>query len=121
MASERLERAQFVLRGTAGHVMSHWPINFAGAAVFMRNDSNGNSVVRVHESEDGVVWTLVLISTHTAAGLANITLIENSFAAILFVSTSPYVRVSLAADNQAGVYCSLAQFPPKAREAASDY
>jgi hypothetical protein len=121
MASERVERDQFVLRGPAGEVFSNWPIHFAGASVLMRNASEQPVTVEVHESNDGTNWTLVLFSTHAAAGLLNITMVGLSFAVILFMSEQKYVRIRLTAENGDGVFCSLVQYPPKPREGAGEY
>lgn len=121
MSSERLEREYQVLRDSNGHVMSNYPINFAGMAALMRNDSANPVTVRVHESTDGVSWDLVLFSTPQAAGLANITMVGLSFAVILFVSNQNYVRISLVADNEDGVFVHLVQWPPKPREPAEAY
>ena len=121
MSSERLQREQLVLRNSAGYVLSEYPIHFAGATLFARNDSDNASVIQVHESPDGVVWSLVLVSTHTASGLPSVTVVGLSFQAITFVSDQKYVRLSLTADNTGGVYCSLTQYPPKAREPISVY
>lgn len=120
MSSERLERNQEVVRDSTGVVFSNYPIHFAGMCIFARNDSNNNSVIRVHESADGTTWSLVLLSTHTTAGLASVTIVGLSYQAILFTSDQKYVRISLAASNPEGVHCSLAQYPPKARIPASD-
>jgi len=121
MAGERVERDQIVLRDPTGWVMSDVPIHFAGMAVFMRNDSNSPATFRIHESENGTVWSLVLFSTHNASALASLTIAPLSFAVALFTSAEQFVRLSLADENQAGVYCSLVQYPPKGLEDLPGY
>lgn len=121
MASERIERNQGVVRDSTGDVFSNWPLHFAGAGLFMRNDSQNNCVMQVHDSDDGTTWNLVLLSTHALAGLANVTLVGLSYQVVLFTSARRYVRVSLTADNPQGVYYSLVQYPPKPREGAEEY
>lgn len=121
MAGERLERNSIVLRDATGVVFSNYPINFAGAALFLRNDSDADSVVRVHESDDAATWDIVLVSTHAVAGQLNVTIPALGFVVILFTSASQYVRLSLAAENLAGIYASMCQYPPKAREQDSEY
>ena len=121
MSSERIERHQEVLRGPSGFVMSNIPVHFAGMAVFMRNDSESPTTFRIHESENGTVWSIVLFSTHNNSGLASLTLAPLSFAVALFTSAEQYVRLSLSAENVAGVYASLVQYPPKGVEDLPGY
>jgi len=121
MSGERIERNQLVLRDTDGNIFSDYPINFAGAALLMRNDSESDSVVSVDDSADGSTWATVLLSTHSLAGQTSVTVPALSYVVILFTSASAYVRLKLAADNEEGIYASLVQYPPKAREEGSEY
>lgn len=121
MSGERIERDQLVIRDNTGVVFSNYPIHFAGAALHMRNASNNDSVVEVHESDDGATWSVVTFSTVAAAGLLNATLSGLSYLAILFTSSSKYIRLRLKAENTDGVYASMTQYPPKARETSDEY
>lgn len=116
MSSERLEHNQEVLVNAVGHVLSNWPIHFAGMGVYMRNDSADNATVEVYESADGTTYNLVLLSTPTASGLPSVTMVGLSFALVQFVSDQAYVRIRIQEENHDGVYCSLVQYPPKCRE-----
>lgn len=117
MSCERVERDQLVLRDSL--VLQQYPIHFAGAALLMRNDSDQDSVLTVQESADGNTYGMVLVSTPTASGLASVTIHRQSFLVILFASGQKYVRLALTARNEAGIYASMVQYPPKAREVSA--
>jgi len=95
-----------------------YPIeHVAGMAVFMENTSDDTAVVRIDESDNGTTWTPVTFSTHTLAGQLMVTMVSQSRTAILFTSTSEYLRVrALDADGEAirsGVYCYAIEYPPE--------
>lgn len=116
MSSERFERQYEVIHDSNGFVMSNYPISFAGMSVFMRNDSDNPTTVQIQESADGITYNLVLFSSPVASGLPSVTMAGLSFAVILFVSDQKYVKISLTAENQAGVFMHLVQWPPHPRE-----
>ena len=121
MSSVRLETDRIVLREVAGHVLELFPIHFAGMAAFMRNDSPDPTTIEVHESDDGINWDLVLVSTHTASGLPSVIVAGLSMQAILFVSDQRFVRIRPTTRNAGGIYTSLVQYTPAGREPAVVY
>lgn len=120
MSSERISRDHFDVRAEPV-VFADWPINFAGAALHIRNDNANDVVFSIQDSNDGVTWNIVLFSDSATAGLISTTIDTLSFAALLFVSCRKYIRFTVAAgqkgtDVNSGVYVDLTQFPSKTRE-----
>lgn len=119
MAGERIERDQLVIRDAT--VLTRYPIHFAGAALLIRNEESEDNTIVVQESDDGITWTVVLISTHSDSGLLEATITSRSYRVILFTSAKPYVRLVPGLTEGQALYASLVQFPPKARDESTLY
>lgn len=117
MSSERIERMQEVINEDNALVLSNYPVNWAGAALHMRNGNSNDVIVYVDESDDGTIWTVRTFSTPAASGQTSITLVEEGFGCILFTSTSKYLRIRVAAaegdTTLNGVFVHMTQWPPK--------
>jgi len=98
-------------------LQEQYPIHFAGACLFLANSTNADVVVSIQESADGTTWVPVTFSTHTVAGNLTITVAEQSYAALLFVSSALWIRfmaVDLAGEPvRNGVFCYLCEYPPE--------
>jgi len=133
-AEERIQRQH--IHVVDSYVFSNHPIHFAGMAMFIatgdytdrsstpnppQDGDNPNIQLRIEESEDGSTYTPVLISVSGGAPQLLLNMVSLSLAAILFTSPAPYVRVRLTTRNEVGVFIDCVQFPPKPREAPTEY
>lgn len=121
MSSERLQVSNHILKDTL--VFGEYPIHFAGATFFIRNDNDVPVTLQLHESDDGSTWNLMTFSSAALSGLTAVTVQEQAFAVITFTTPLEYMRVSVSAPTSPAksVYLYLAQYPPKAREQAAEY
>jgi len=119
MSSERLQTSYHLLKDNL--VFNDYPIHYAGATLFIRNDNDVPVTLRLQDSADGSTWNLLLFSTTAQAGLGTITVQEQAFVAIHFTTAEEFMRVSVTAPTSIdkGVFMYLAQYPPKGREPAS--
>ena len=111
MSSVGFERDHVVLNEEL--IISDYPIQVAGCALLIRNDSEADSILSLQESADGVVWIDLEFSIPAAAAQLLITIVAKSMAVILFASVEEYVRLTLAARSDVGLYIDFCQFTRK--------
>jgi hypothetical protein len=113
-------RDEFIFRLRVGDVplgcetVLHW----SGAALLILNNSKTiNAVVRVDESDDGGTWTPVGITTYQIAQQLAVSVVPQSMATTLILSSKPIIRVKLDNPIGEGVFLHLFQWRPIGQEA----
>ena len=101
------------------------PIHFAGATLFVYTQHAADVNIRIDESNDRTTWTPVSFSTPTTTGNLAHNMVPHALAALLFVSSAPYVRFR-AVDNAGDpvrndVFCWLVEWPPVNWEGSALY
>ena len=98
-------------------LQENYPIDFAGAALLVANDTGVDVEVSIQDSADGSTWAPVQFSTLTAAGNLTVTVHEQSYVVVLFTTTARFVRFR-ARDSAGdpvvyGLFCHLCEFEPE--------
>jgi len=99
--------------------LAEWtqPIHFAGAAIHIQNQGNNVLDFFVEDSPNGVVWSPVLVSTHSTSGNIFVTVVGRGQQGVFFTTHARYVRFRVFPACPEGVCCVVSQFPPRGREA----
>ena len=130
-ADERIQRDHFVVNQVFMLPDDLYPVHVAGMSLFCYNASEYHesaipptpeaSVLSIQDSPDGTTWSAVTFSVGGEAPVLTHTIQPGGKSVLLFTSQEKYVRISLAANNEAGVYVDAVQYPDKTRVPATEY
>jgi len=99
-------------------LLSNYPIHFAGATLLCYNHGIVPVQVSVQESSNGGAGTFspVIMTVPGQTNQMDIQCVEKSVVLICFRSALEFVQITVAPRCAEGVYCSLFQYVPTARE-----